>query len=137
MRIQVLKVIGVPWFEPDSGQASIELETAEGKRFTCFCECGEASIAPGRVLQIETFYWLSGDENTDEMLKANPRCVKEIEHCGNWDYFLRGQIIDIEGHTAIVDCGGVFFPIDNFGADRRAIGEWIGLRVERLEAELV
>lgn len=139
MKNQRLLVTAIPWRDHESAQCTLELSAPGGTRVTCFCE-GCNAIEVGAHVEVETFYWLSSDFDPacslDEILCANPSREKRIEPLSEWDHFLKGQIVEIEGRTAIVDCGGVCFPLHDFGADQRAVGAWIGVRVERLEVEI-
>ncbi len=134
MKPQNLKVLSIEWFDIHSGQGSILFETKSGLQFTCFTDCGMFVL--GENVKICDFYWIPHNEPTiEEMYESNINREKSLEQLDEWDYFVKGQIVVFEKDIAYVDCGGLIIPYDGFSCDTRTIGDWIGFRVNRLEAE--
>ena len=131
---QKVRIGDISWCDPPSGQGTIELITSEGVRFTCYCE-QSCSISEGDILGVDAFYYLEHYGEFEDLFAGNPKKEKTIEQLSEWDCYLKGQIVDVEGHDLKLDCGGVVIDICNVSSDKRVIGWWIGVRVERLEVE--
>lgn len=134
MYTQQLEVKKVLWHDTESGQMSVEFQTISGQKFVCFVDGGHLEV--GKPIEIASFYYLEASETLEGIFERNLDQEKHIEQIGEWNVFIKGQIVGIEGSTLLVDCGNVIFPLKNMTTDSSVIGEWIGVTLERLEAEL-
>ncbi len=133
MKGQRFKVVNIPWKCEVSHQSSIELETANGQRFTCFNDGYDCKI--GKFITVHYFGYFDETRDFDTYFKSNPKQEKSIVQTAEWDYDFKGQIIELEKDTTWVDCGGVIIPIEYLTHDKRVIGDWVGFSVSRLEIE--
>lgn len=136
MKIQKLKVIDIPWDNPESKQSTIEFESLTGQRFTCFSDGYRFTV--GEIAEIKSFSYLDFScENSyfDDYFIGNNDCEKKLNKIGEWEYIAYGEIVDIVIDCAIVDCGGVLITIDFFTSDLKAIGQFIRFNIDRLEVE--
>jgi len=141
MKNQFLEVIDVPWSDrPNSWECTVRFKNDKESSFSCFLDEGYIPVK-GEILEIESFsLWeLGGDEDPEwYYIDNNPTKVKDIKETGEWKCLLFGQIIEheLEGHIAIVDCGGIHFELEGYAGDRACIGDWIGAKIDRLDVNL-
>lgn len=135
-----LKVISIPWENIESQECTIEFETLTGQKFTAYSYSDLFKI--GETYNDVSFsildFELEGDEiEFEDYFKGNINNEKKLLKLGEWKYIAFGQIVDIENHDAIVDCGGVLIPLCNLTSDRRCIGEYVKFSIERLDAYIL
>ena len=126
-----LDVLELPWVDAASGHATVRFRTALGCEFTCFSDgitwkvgqlYGEVRLG---ALEIVTDY--------AEALDAGSIGDRSIEYTSEWDCLAAGQIVGLEGDTALLDCGGVVVELGRFATDSSVVGSWLKCRLERLE----
>jgi hypothetical protein len=70
------------------------------------------------------------------VFSANSKQEKSIEQLGEWEYLVKGQIQATEKDVLFVDCGGIVLPLEGLTHDARCLGEWVGFKIDRLDAHL-
>jgi hypothetical protein len=84
------------------------------------------------------------DFDFDALFRANDEHEYRCEPVGQWDCILAGRIIgqasppswDCDtSPIAIVDCGGIYFPLRGLTHDVRVVGEWVQFKAIRIEVQ--
>lgn len=126
---QTLLIRSIPWSDAYSGQQTLELETSNGQRFTCFMDGGGATAGSRAV--IGGFCYL--DARYD-LLDGEHVRARSITQLAEWDVEVVGVVVRVDDDAVWLDAGGVFLPLLRFTRDPRAEGTWLCVAYTRLEA---
>ena len=103
-----------------------------GHEYIVMGEFNGKSINLGSELDIE----LSGNDlndlDWDEIFTLNPSQEKRLQHIKGWTYFGLGEIVSV--NPVIVDCGIIKIEDAFSTKDVKCLGEFIGLKINRLDA---
>jgi len=61
----------------------------------------------------------------ETIFSSNVNHEYRCEPVDNWGCIFSGKIVALRGGTPIVDCGGIYVPMDNLTHDQRVIGDWV------------
>jgi hypothetical protein len=120
------RVRSVPKHDPHSGESCLELEATTGARIRVFfhdpryppLELNEGDVVEAGVdCEVETDFETIFSSNVNHEYRCEP--------VDNWGCIFSGKIVALRGGTPIVDCGGIYVPMDNLTHDQRLIGDWV------------
>jgi len=110
-------------------EARIEID---GMQYFVMDEFGGDSLDPGAQIEIDLSALPNDEESWEQIFQANPERKKELRHISGWSYFSLGQITAV--NPVVCDCGVTYLDAPISTTDEKCIGEFIGFKIDRLDA---
>ncbi len=101
--------------------------------------CQRRGIFPGKLMHNcqPEFDFLESEEpwTWEDMFLGNPKREKRLVRTGDWAYDAYGTVISIK--PVVVDFGAIQLEIGDFTQDPRCVGEWVLVKIARLDMTIV
>jgi hypothetical protein len=113
-------------------EATLEIDGREYCVMDQFSWSEESAPRIGDTFEVELSGLLDDSWPWETIFAANPDRNTGLEHLGGWSYLARGRVTSV--NPVRVDCGILTVEDPVVSHDTRVIGEFIGFRIERLDA---
>lgn len=113
-------------------EAIIEIDNRQYGVMDDFGWSAEHSPGIGHTFEVELSAMLDDTWSWEQIFGANPDRRVGLEPLGGWSYLAFGRITSVD--PVRVDCGIYVEERAVFTHDVRVVGEFVGFRIERLDA---
>jgi hypothetical protein len=113
-------------------EAIVEIDDREYRVMAEFGWSAEHSPRIGDTFDVELSAMLDDAWSWERIFAANPEQRVGLEPLGGWSYLALGRITSVD--PVRVDCGIYVEERALFTHDAKVVGEFVGFRIERLDA---
>ena len=128
-----VKILKTDWFlGQDPNEGTVTFQTESGDILDAF-SYGE-NIVEGEIVDADIYpLVINFDWDTAFTLNANKE--QELVKTDKWSYCGYGKILGID--PVMIDFGSLIFDSGSWTNDRRVIGEYVCMRIDRLDISLI